>query len=238
MRPEVRRSSRTASPAKSLAVPERTVLEEEQMKQPSAAATAARELDLSPSAVARSCDADVCAVPSAMRGRVDSPKPIQDGIQAQLDRHLSVAANWLPHGRRREPPKLRRRSDGTFWYEGPGILATIHRDGTVEFRDVVFPDRPPVQLDDLPPGLAPEYREIIKSVRQLLILPPLPDLNDAVARLNGDDPYAEEKRWFLRETDAVRTKLADDYRLEEARRAEAFKRHEGSTRASTERASD
>jgi hypothetical protein len=203
-------------------VPELTSLAESRTTQPSAAATAPTEqpLDLSPSAVARSCYADVCAVPSAPDGPVDGPTRIQDVLESQLDQHLSVAANGKPYGRRREPPQLQHGSDGTLRYEGPGILATIHRDGTVEFRDVVFPDRPPVQLDDVPPGLAPEYREIVKRVRQLFVLPPLPDLNDAVARLNRDDPYAEEKRWFLRETEAVRTKLANDYRMEEARRAE------------------
>jgi hypothetical protein len=177
--------------------------------------------DLSPSAAARSCQSEAAL---SVQEKTDLPVPRRErtveDAQAELNHHLFNVANDVSYAHRRDPPKLARRGDGNLWYEGTAFYAVVLPDGSVKFSDIVFVEPLPQPMRDLPPGLAPEYIEVIKRVRALLTIEiPVPDLTDMIARIADEDPYAEEKRWLLRQTEDVRKRLADEYRVEETRKA-------------------
>jgi hypothetical protein len=141
-------------------------------------------------------------------------------LQAELNRRLYAAANHTAHTEHREPPKLSRGRDGNLRYESSSFSAVILSDGQVEFSDVALPVVDPPQFQDYPPELAASYIELIKRIQKLIkIRLPFPDLTDLVARISDHDPYAAEKRWFLRETNDVRSKLVATHNDEAGREA-------------------
>jgi hypothetical protein len=174
--------------------------------------------DLSPSAAAKSWQSQTSA---STPNTVAIPPRTVATAQAELNHDLSTVANELSYARRREPPRLTRRPDGNLWYQGRAFFAVIVSDGTVKFDDVIL-GTPAPRVHAHPPGLAPEYAAIFNRVQNLLTLQvPFPDLTDMVAHIANDDPYAGEKRWFLRETEAVRRKVSDEHRDQDRRVAKS-----------------
>ena len=92
----------------------------------------------------------------------------------------------------RDPPQLRRRSDGTYHYRGHVFEAIVQADGSVSFDD----DQGRFT------GLGAVF-----------------DITDHYLRKRGEDPYREEKRWFLESTTEFRDKLAQRWRDRNLRRA-------------------
>lgn len=84
-------------------------------------------------------------------------------------------------------PRLKRTSDGRLVHDATRFKAEIQRDGSVRFED-----KPDVELfaKDLPLG----------TVRF--------DVNDALWRLIGRDPYLSQKRAFLKDTEGLRVEQA------------------------------
>ncbi len=80
----------------------------------------------------------------------------------------------------RPPPLLHARPGGGYAYDGHLFRAEIEPDGTLHFSDTA------VQ----PQGLGFSF-----------------DLNDALQRANGADPYRAERRWFAEQTDPLRARL-------------------------------
>lgn len=91
----------------------------------------------------------------------------------------------------REPPRLRRHKDGTFRYRSHVFEATVEQDGSVSFAD--------------------GHKVFESGVRF--------DLGDRILRKHGEDPYREEKRWFLESTSELRDELADRWNAKQLRRA-------------------
>jgi hypothetical protein len=97
--------------------------------------------------------------------------------------------------RAREHPKLKRRSDGSYAYDGHVFQAVVRSDGNVEFRD--------------------------NAIEGELRVSPVPfvftaDLNDLVERhVLGRELYSAEKQWLLEETRELRNQLAGEYRRRE-----------------------
>ena len=164
-------------------------------------ATERRALSLDPRAVA------LAALPLEM-GRPVAPAVPAGGAggdattdrerSAMLTRELRADANARAYLSRRPPPELRRRSDGSYEFRGPVFGAVIAPDGTVAFSD-----RGNVGADRFGSsggvGLSGHF-----------------DLNDAMHRRHGSDPYSAERRWFLGETEELRTRLADGFRSSRA----------------------
>ena len=115
--------------------------------------------------------------------------------QAALNRDLNDVAHSLAHLKAREHPKLKRRSDGSYLYDGHVFQAIVRPDGNVEFRD--------------------------SAIRGELQISPAPflyiaDLNDVAERhLLGRELYSTEKQWLLNETRALRDQLASEFRRRE-----------------------
>lgn len=150
-------------------------------------------LDLSPEAVAR---AGVrLNLPS---GPVDPEAGRRTGEQARGEAFYGERGHALSAGLardtarrptgRRPPPDLRRRTDGSYRWEGPLVTARIAPDGSVSFDDG--------------PGVSAGLGEGGSLLGGRF------DLNDAIERGRGNDPRAAEKRWFLRETRGLRDRLA------------------------------
>jgi len=167
-------------------------------------------MDLSPEAVAR---ANLrAALPSGPRDVQNEGRRRERGRGTAFysERGSSLAgglardANRRPGGRR-PPPELHRGTDGSYRWEGPLVSARIHPDGRVTFTD-----RPGVQMSD--GQLGGRF-----------------DLNDALTRSQGQDPYGAEKRWFLRETEDLRDDLSEE--SHEERVADAERRLRGRLRA-------
>jgi|GEM_PF-6538034 len=124
-----------------------------------------------------------------------SEAEIGQATQATLTRELAAAANSVAHLKAREHPKLKRRSDGSYAYEGGVFQATVRPDGNVEFRDT---------------AIAGELK-----------VSPVPfvytaDLNDLVEKhVLGRELYSAEKQWLLEETRELRDQLASEYRSRE-----------------------
>jgi len=165
--------------------------EAERAREREAARRRAALLDLSPEAAAR----------AGMRLELPSgPRDVQsEGRRRRDDRDtsfyaergsslasgLSRDANRRPGGRR-PPPELRRGTDGVYRWEGPLVSARIQPDGRV-----VFDDRPGMQMEADGQSVGGRF-----------------DITDAITRSQGQDPYAAEKRWFLRETEELRDGLS------------------------------
>ncbi len=153
-------------------------------------------ISLDPRAVARA------AIPlgEGATGERDRAGSRGDALEHDLNVALGRAANARDYVGERPPPDLHSMSDGTFVYDGHVFTALIEPDGTVQFSD-----RPGVGVDSpalsSPRGVTGQF-----------------DLNDAMQRAAGNDPFAAERRWFLRETEAFRDQLADRQRLRDSRR--------------------
>jgi hypothetical protein len=124
-----------------------------------------------------------------------SEAEIGQATQAALTRDLAAVANSFAHLKAREHPKLKRRSDGSYTYEGGVFQATVRPDGNVEFRDT--------------------------AIGGELKLSPVPfvytaDLNDLVEKhVLGHELYSAEKQWLIEETRELRDQLASEYRRRE-----------------------
>lgn len=120
---------------------------------------------------------------------------IGQATQAALTRELNAAASSVAHLKAREHPTLKRRSDGSYSYEGGVFHATIRPDGNVEFRDT--------------------------AVGGELKISPVPfvytaDLNDLVEKhVLGRELYSAEKQWLVEETRTLRDQLASEFRRRE-----------------------
>ena len=87
--------------------------------------------DLDPRAVALSGFA-----PEGAGSAEDAPPDRGRALGEALAEGLAAEANAPPHVRRRRPPpELRRRSDGSYVYRGHVFAARIAPDGTVSFSD-------------------------------------------------------------------------------------------------------
>jgi hypothetical protein len=72
--------------------------------------------DLSPGAVARSCQGRAAlSLPDKQGQPVARRERTAEDVQAELNHHLFTEANDVSYARRRDPPKLARRGDGTLW---------------------------------------------------------------------------------------------------------------------------
>ncbi len=145
---------------------------------------------LDPSAVARNGFVLAEPVLAVGTGHGGAARPTAAALGAALSASLRREAMERPN-QGRPPPVLRARTDGTQVYAGHAFSATILADGSVQFDD-----RPAAQLNGL--SLSGTF-----------------DVTDAVMRASGADPYAAERAWFMRETQALRD------RLEAADRAQA-----------------
>jgi hypothetical protein len=144
---------------------------------------------LDPSTVARGGfvldEPNLAATPA----RREAARPTAAELGAALSASLRRDAMAGPNGRR-PAPVLRARTDGTQVYAGHAFSATILADGSVQFDD-----RPNVQLNSFPVGFTF-------------------DVTDAVMRASGQDPYAAERAWFMRETQALRDRLEAEARAQ------------------------
>jgi hypothetical protein len=119
-----------------------------------------------------------------VRSRTGRPgSPSGEALARQLDQSLAETANARSYVTRRPPPELRPRADGGYAFTGHAFDAVIRPDG-----EVVFEDRPPVSVD---------------GFGQFGF-----DVNDAIQRSSGQDPYRAEREWFMNETEEVRDRLA------------------------------
>jgi hypothetical protein len=174
------------------------------------AAVSGKPIDLSPRAVALSVVPPTAATPEpapALHCSADrqqnptaacSDSGVEAHAQAELDRNLREIAKTIPHLKAREKPQLHRKSDGTYEYAGHVFVATIGRDGQVNFADgatkyAVQPSMMPVRITM--------------------------DVNDLANSLQHKELYTAEKRWFLEQTAELRTKLADQFHAEEIARS-------------------
>ncbi|HTU59111.1 MAG TPA: hypothetical protein VMF89_11770 [Polyangiales bacterium] len=139
-----------------------------------------------------------CGGNRATQGQTDcapSEAEIGQAAQAALTRDLDAAAHSVAHLKAREHPKLKRRSDGSYAYEGGVFQATIRPDGNVEFRDT--------------------------AIGGELKISPVPfvytaDLNDLVEKhVLGREMYSAEKQWLIEETRTLRDQLASEFRRRE-----------------------
>ena len=90
----------------------------------------------------------------------------------------------------REPPKLRRRRDGTYRYRGQAFEAIVAKDGSVTF-DEGYKQGTTVSFD----------------------------ITDALMRRRGEDPYRYEKDWCLESTTAFRQALLERWKADQSRLA-------------------
>jgi hypothetical protein len=110
----------------------------------------------------------------------------------QLRQSLQTTARTIPHLAKREPPALRRQADGGYHYDGSVFRAQIGLDGRVAFDDA-----PVAQVGPLP--LTGSF-----------------DIYDAVEKhLLKRELYSAEKQWFLDQTSALRSQLADSFHAQE-----------------------
>jgi hypothetical protein len=152
------------------------------------AAVSGKRIDHSPRAVALSIVPPTAATPEPAAGlhcsadRQQNPSATcsdssaEARAQAELDRNVREIAKTIPHLKQREKPQLQRKSDGTYEYAGHVFIATIGRDGQVNFADGAAKYA-------LQPSMVP--------VRITM------DVNDLANSLQHKELYTEEKRWFL-----------------------------------------
>jgi hypothetical protein len=124
----------------------------------------------------------------------DRPPSVEQLAQEKLDRSMRAAAIDRPYAARREPPVLKRQSDGSYSYTGRVFVARVAPDGQASF------DVKTAGLNTVP--LGGHF-----------------DLNDALERAAGNELYVAEKRWFLEQTEALRDQLAAASRSAELARA-------------------
>lgn len=120
--------------------------------------------------------------------------------------------------------ELRARPDGSYVHRGHGFEATIRPDGTVVFDDAeaVSADGLAARTDRsgaLRPDGTPYLPELLTAPGGLIatIEPPVPmvtiqgrfDLHGELMRALGHDPWEDERRRFLEETEALRDELTD-----------------------------
>jgi hypothetical protein len=157
---------------------------------------APKPLSIMPRAAALSLDAFAPA--SSLRcgnRQSDCPVSQEQAAQAALTRDLNAAAHSVAHLKAREHAKLKRRSDGSYAYDGHVFKAVVRPDGNVEFRD--------------------------NAVQGEIRVSPVPfvftaDLNDVVERhVLGRELYSAEKQWLLEETRELRDQLAGEFRRRE-----------------------
>ena len=168
---------------------------------------------LSPRAVAASValsqlDAAVCRPSSRSCGDagVAQDKPTAaERLQASLDHTLDNPA----YLEARPPPKLQRRTDGSYFYRGPVIAARIAKDGSVAFGE----DIASAQVE---PGMEHYDEDRDEFVEGFGVsVGGSFDLMDFIERdILGLPIYTAEKRWFLEQTQALRERLAREYRAE------------------------
>jgi hypothetical protein len=157
---------------------------------------APRPLSIMPRAAALTLDA--FAQPSGLRcgnRQSECADSQEHAAQAALTRDLNAAAHSVRHLKAREHAKLKRRSDGSYAYDGHVFQAVVRPDGNVEFRD--------------------------NAVQGELRVSPVPfvftaDLNDVVERhVLGRELYSAEKQWLLEDTRELRDQLAGEFRRRE-----------------------
>ncbi len=117
--------------------------------------------------------------------------------QRILNDSLQKAANAPEYRKQREPPDLQRHSDGSFTYRGPVFAARIRADGHVEFTD------PGAATVDGPATIGPGMMGSF-------------DLSNAADAMMGKERSTAEKKWFLDQTAALRERLVEVARAEEA----------------------
>jgi len=119
--------------------------------------------------------------------------PGAGALSAAMSEDLRETAMAQPYLTERGPPRLHRRTDGTYRYESSQFDAVIGSDGSVTFSD---------RSIDMPaPGVLTF------------------DINDAIMRSRGQDPYQHERQWFLDSTEPSRDRLAQAAMHREADRA-------------------
>ena len=113
--------------------------------------------------------------------------PSEQEIERRLAQGLRAEAMTKSYTTR-ERVEPRRRSDGSYAWQGHRFTAIIQPDGDVQFQD----------------RGAAEYD--LGSGQGSF------DLNDLMAGANGQDPYAYERERFMRETEELRHRLEAEYR--------------------------
>ena len=170
------------------------------------AAPTDQRLDLTPRAAAASLE----VAQASDHGRLCTPRgktaaercedelslPPAQGVQDELNRSLRASAKFHDYLTKREPPALKRASDGSYSFTGLVFHAQIAPDGQVTFADA-----PVVRSGPIP--IAGGF-----------------DISDAVEKyLLGKEIYSAEKRWFLDQTAELREQLAAAGRASEDARA-------------------
>ncbi len=152
----------------------------------------------------------VVALRAHERAIDDSPhEPVDRSRSDRLSRELAASAAARLDLTPRGAPNLRRRSDGTYSWEGSSVSAVIAPDGTVAFRD-----RPAFEYD----GIATFWNTRRNEVLERTIAPGLEDRFEPMAGgvrfrfdlsdLVGGDTYNSERAWFMQHTAALRRVLA------------------------------
>jgi hypothetical protein len=103
---------------------------------------------------------------------------------------LAAHAATRPAVTERPRPRVRRQPDGSYRYAGHAFSAHIDLNGQVHFDD-----RSPVQYNG--GGDLPSSASVAVGF----------DLTDGAYRRHGQDPYAAERAWFMRETADMREEL-------------------------------
>ena len=134
---------------------------------------------------------------------VDTPRENTDRARSEALSASLRADTRAGHLSRRGPPELHRRRDGSYDYDGAGFRARISPDGRVEFSD-----REGMDYDgggDLERVASARFR--------------FGGLSDRMDQRRGNDPYAAERSWFMRETETLRHRLEQETRSHDMERA-------------------
>ena len=197
---------RTASSSHDVAPPAAATDDRSSLRAADDRRAASSSLALTPRAAASALDV---AVPPD-RGRLCNPRartagehcedelslPPAQGVQDELNRSLRAAAQVHDYLAKREPPALKRASDGSYSFSGLVFQARIEPDGHVNFSD-----EPVVRTGPIP--IAGRF-----------------DIGDAVEKyLLGKEIYSAEKHWFLDQTAELRERLSRAARASERSQA-------------------
>jgi hypothetical protein len=135
---------------------------------------------------------------------------------------LSAHAGELAHAHSAiELRGLERRADGSYHYRGDSFVATIARNGDVQFRDIFFdfPTWRPEPSANPNPDALPST-SLLPPAESLRLFPFKMNLLAWLEKKLGNDPYLSERRSFMAQTRALRESLAE--RAEHAKLSSAL----------------
>jgi hypothetical protein len=150
------------------------------------------EVLLDPRSVAASAFSIEGDGPSQPRGLQSSAAHADRGPrEREIERSLATSMREQAMAKAylaRTRPQFRLQRDGSYRYDGHAFRATILPDGSIHFDD-----RPGILTDGF-------------SASGTF------DLNDALMRAGGGDPYAAERAWVMEHTEDLRARLEAEHR--------------------------